>query len=65
MTVARKPLRTSASTWSFMSEISGLSTSTVPGRMRAGIWNVSDLPAPVGMTPMQSRPASTAAMIFS
>jgi hypothetical protein len=64
-TVARKPLRTSASTWSFMSEMSGLTTSTVPGRMRAGIWYVSDLPAPVGMTPMQSRPASTVAMIFS
>jgi len=26
---------------------------------------VSDFPAPVGMTPMQSRPASTVSMIFS
>ena len=65
MTVARKPFRTSASTWSFMSEMSGLTTRTVPGRSRAGIWNVSDFPAPVGMTPMQSRPESTVAMIFS
>ena len=54
--MARKPSRTSASTWSFISEISGEITSTAPGRSRAGIWKVSDLPAPVGMTPMQSRP---------
>ena len=56
--------RASASTWSFMSEMSGLTTSTVPGRRRAGIWKVSDLPAPVGMTPMQSRPPSTASMML-
>ena len=30
-TVARKPVRSSASTWSFISEMSGLTTSTVPG----------------------------------
>ncbi len=48
-----------------MREMSGLTTSTVPGSMRAGIWNVSDFPAPVGMTPMQSRPPITVAMIFS
>jgi hypothetical protein len=45
--------------------MSGLTTNTVPGRMRAGIWKVSDLPAPVGMTPMQSRPPITVVMIFS
>jgi hypothetical protein len=61
---ARKPRRTSASTWSFISEMSGEITSTGPGSILAGTWNVSDLPAPVGMTPMQSRPASTVSMIF-
>ena len=33
-TAARKPSRASASTWSFMSEMSGEITSTVPARMR-------------------------------
>ncbi len=37
-TVARKPVRSSASTWSFISEMSGLTTTTVPSRRRAGIW---------------------------
>src|SRR6266702_2078013 len=46
-----------------MSAMSGDTTSVVPPRTRAGIWYVSDLPAPVGMTPMQSRPASTASMM--
>src|SRR6185503_1967151 len=46
-----------------MSEISGESTSTVPLRILAGTWKVSDLPAPVGITPMQSCPASTASMM--
>src|SRR3989442_4063112 len=45
MTVARKPFRASASTWSFMSEMSGLTTRTVPRRMRAAIWKVTDWPA--------------------
>jgi len=61
---ARKPVRTSASTWSFMSEMSGERTRTGPSRIFAGIWKVRLLPAPVGMSPMQSRPASTASMIF-
>src|SRR6266568_1928269 len=46
-----------------MSAMSGDTTSVVPPRTRAGIWYVSDLPAPVGMTPMQSRPANTASMM--
>jgi hypothetical protein len=36
-TVARKPSRTSASTWSFINEISGEITSTAPGSSFAGI----------------------------
>ena len=38
-------------------------TSVVPPSKRAGSWYVSDLPAPVGITPIQSRPDSTASMI--
>ena len=44
--------------------MSGEITSTVPGMSFAGSWNVSDLPAPVGITPMQSRPETTASMIL-
>ena len=62
ISAARKPSSRSASTWSFMSEMSGDTTNTVPSMMRAGIWNVSDLPAPVGITAMQSSPARTASM---
>ena len=65
MDVALKPVASSASTWSFMSEISGETTSTAPGSSRAGTWKVSDLPAPVGMTAMQSWPASTASITSS
>jgi hypothetical protein len=36
--LARTPLATSASTWSCMSAMSGLTTSPVPGRTRAGTW---------------------------
>ncbi len=53
------------STWSFIREISGETTSVRPPSSRAGIWYVTDLPAPVGITPRQSRPAITAWMISS
>ncbi len=62
MAAARNPSSRSASTWSFIRLMRGERTSTVPGRRRAGIWKVSDLPAPVGMTAMQSRPRRTASI---
>ena len=46
-----------------MSEISGDTTNVTPPMRRAGIWYVTDFPAPVGITPRQSRPAITAWMI--
>ena len=36
--VARRPTEIAASTWSFISEISGLTTRTTPFNNRAGIW---------------------------
>jgi hypothetical protein len=38
LVLARSPTELAASTWSFMSEMSGLPTSTVPPLARAGIW---------------------------
>ncbi len=48
------------STWSFISEISGETTTAIPGRATAGAWKHSDLPPPVGSTTSESCPATTA-----
>ena len=50
----------SASIWSFISAISGDSTSVGVGRNAAASWYVSDLPEPVGMIARVSRPAIAA-----
>jgi hypothetical protein len=57
---AGSPRAVSASTWSFMSEMSGETTTVSPGSMSAGTWKHSDLPPPVGRMTSVSRPASTA-----
>ena len=54
------PRARSPSTWSFMSAISGDTTTVVPSSSSAGSWKQSDLPAPVGITATRSRPSSTA-----
>ncbi|OJT21952.1 hypothetical protein BO221_24710 [Archangium sp. Cb G35] len=53
----------SFSCWSCMSASSGETTTVVLGSSRAGSWKVSDLPAPVGITPSTSSPSSSASMI--
>ncbi len=60
---AATPLARNASTWSFMSEMSGETTIAMPGRCSAGIWNVSDLPPPVGMSTNASPPPMTCSTI--
>ena len=60
---ADTPLPTSVSTWSFMSEMSGDTTTARPlSAAAAGAWKQSDLPPPVGSTTIESRPESTASM---
>jgi hypothetical protein len=46
--VAGIPASVSASTWSFISAISGDTTSVSPGCSSAGSWKQRDLPPPVG-----------------
>ena len=43
------PMASSESTWSWMSEISGLKTTASPGAHHAGSWYTTDLPPPVGI----------------
>jgi hypothetical protein len=62
---AGRPRAVSASTWSFMSEMSGLTTTVSPGSTRAGTWKQSDFPPPVGMITIVSRPSSTASTACS
>ena len=59
---AGTPHSLSASTWSFISEISGETTTAMPSMATAGAWKQSDLPPPVGSTTSESRPAMTACM---
>ena len=61
MAAAAMPRARNASTWFFMSAMSGDTTTVVPGRSSAGSWKQSDLPEPVGMTATRSRPSSTRA----
>jgi hypothetical protein len=53
---AGTPHSVSASTWSFISEISGEITTASPGETMAGTWKHTDLPPPVGRTTITSRP---------
>ena len=48
--VAGSPRAVSASTWSFISEMSGEMTTVSLGSISAGTWKQSDLPPPVGRT---------------
>ena len=50
------------STWSFISEISGETTTARPGSTIAGAWKHRDLPPPVGRITTESRPAITHAI---
>ena len=59
MAAAEMPRARNASTWFFMSAMSGDSTTVVPGRSSAGSWKQSDFPEPVGITATRSRPSST------
>ena len=64
---AGTPLATSPSTWSFISAISGETTSArrgpaVPSSTNAGAWKQRDLPPPVGSTSTLSRPWRIASM---
>ena len=63
--VAATPFAVSASTWSFISAISGEITTVSPGRTSAGSWKHSDLPPPVGKSAKTSRPSSDARMMPS
>ena len=56
---ARTPSSDSAATWSCISAISGEITTPTPGRSSAGIWYVSDLPPPVGISTSASLPPAT------
>ena len=51
----------SLSTWSFISAMSGESTSVGSGRSIAASWYVSDFPEPVGMSASVSRPGDRSA----
>ena len=63
--VAGMPPACSASTWSFISAISGETTTVRPSRASAGSWKQSDLPPPVGSSAKTSLPASESRMISS
>src|SRR3989441_2583 len=58
---AARPRDLRPSTWSFMSAMSGDTTTVVPSSRSAGSWKQSDFPDPVGMTATRSRPSKTAA----
>ena len=58
MNAAGTPCPTKASTWSFISEISGEKTMAMPEDKSAGIWKQTDFPAPVGMIANVSQPSS-------
>ncbi len=57
--VAGTPAASSASTWSFISEMSGETTRVTPGRSMAGTWKHRLLPPPVGMMVSESPPDRT------
>jgi hypothetical protein len=52
---AGTPQARRASTWSFISEMSGDTTRVSPGRHIAGTWKHRLLPPPVGRTTTESR----------
>ena len=54
---SRRSVGGSLSTWSFISAMSGDSTSVGSGRSIAASWYVRDLPDPVGMSASVSRPS--------
>ena len=60
---ALMPLLRRLSTWSFIKAMSGVITKHTPGIDRAGTWNVTDLPPPVGISPRVSLPAQTLSII--
>ena len=57
---AEMPHSISASTWSFISEINGDTTTAKPGIVTAGAWKQIDFPPPVGSTTTESRCSTTA-----
>ena len=57
MPTAQTPLSKRISTWSFISEMSGLTTTVMPSRASAVSWKQRLLPEPVGMTTRVSRPS--------
>ena len=63
--MAGTPLACNASTWSFISAISGETTTVRPARVIAGNWKQRDLPPPVGSSANTSLPASASRMISS
>ena len=63
--VAGMPRATRASTWSFISAMSGEMTSVTPPKQSAGIWKQRDFPPPVGITTSPSRPETISAMTSS
>ena len=58
-------VRAATSAWSFISAISGLTTTVVPSSSSAGSWKQRLLPEPVGMTTSVSRPSSADRTAFS
>jgi hypothetical protein len=63
--VAGTPAASSASTWSFISAMSGDTTTDSPGRTTAGSWKHRLFPPPVGKSAITSRPPSASRMISS
>jgi len=53
--VAATPPARNESTWSFINEIRGETTTVNPGRTKAGNWKQSDFPPPVGSSANTSR----------
>ena len=58
MNVAATPAALSWSTWSFIKEMSGDTTTARPGMAMAGAWKHSDFPPPVGSTTTEFQPLS-------
>ena len=57
-----RPAAARRSCWSWMSAMSGLTTTVRPPDAKAGAWKHSDLPDPVGITTRLSAPASAASI---
>lgn len=63
MAAACMPLFFKLATWSFIKAMSGVITMVIPSSARAGTWNVTLFPPPVGISPSVSLPVVMLSMI--